>query len=128
MKFAACKIHLSRACCQLMSHMQKQLAFACLIVVGSAQADPVIGPDTLLGWLKSSDERNGALTSPVFCNDGVDLRDGLFHITDSPTRHHLIFLRSMLCTVLPRYLFSYSASHVGLSWCNTGSRTRAVLS
>ena len=61
MKFAACRIHLSRACCQLMSHMQKQLAFACLIIVGSAQADPVIGSDTLLGWLRSSDERNGSL-------------------------------------------------------------------
>lgn len=44
-----------------MSYTQKHLAFACLIFVGSAQADPVIGSDTLLGWLKSSDERSGSL-------------------------------------------------------------------
>ena len=61
MKFASCKIHICGACCHLMNYMQKHLAFALLIFVGSAQADPVIGSDTLLGWLKSSDERSGAL-------------------------------------------------------------------
>jgi hypothetical protein len=40
---------------------QKHLAFACLIFVCSAHADPVIGSDLLLDWLKSSDERNGSL-------------------------------------------------------------------
>lgn len=44
-----------------MSCTQKYIAFACLIFVGSAHADPVIGSDLLLGWLKSSDERNGSL-------------------------------------------------------------------
>ena len=44
-----------------MTCIQRLLAFACLIFVGLAQADPVIGSDMLLGWLKSSDERNGSL-------------------------------------------------------------------
>jgi hypothetical protein len=38
----------------------KRLALVCLFA-GSAQADPVIGSDTLLRWLKSSDERDGSL-------------------------------------------------------------------
>ncbi len=40
---------------------KKQLAFACLIFVGSAHSDPVIGSDLLFDWLKSSDERDGSL-------------------------------------------------------------------
>lgn len=44
-----------------MNYTQKCLAFAGLIFVGSAQADPVIGSDTLLGWLKSTDTRQNSL-------------------------------------------------------------------
>lgn len=43
------------------SNRVKLLAFGWLILVGSAQADPMISSDTLLGWLKNPDERNGAL-------------------------------------------------------------------
>lgn len=41
--------------------LRKRLALAGLIFVGSAQANPMIGSDTLLGWLKSRDERDGAM-------------------------------------------------------------------
>ena len=41
--------------------MKKFLALSCLILFESAHANPAIPSDTLLGWLKSRDERESAL-------------------------------------------------------------------
>ena len=41
--------------------LKNRTALFCVILLGSAQANPTIGSDTLLGWLKSRDERDGAL-------------------------------------------------------------------
>ena len=41
--------------------MRKHLAIACLLLTGSAHANPAISSETLLGWLKSQDERDGSL-------------------------------------------------------------------
>lgn len=41
--------------------MKTLLALSCLIFIGSAHASPAISSETLLDWLKSQDERDGAM-------------------------------------------------------------------